>query len=92
MFTSSYAVYLISSGIIMGPQGPQLRGPRQKGAQKGPIFKPYRARWGIGGPFLRSCGGPKFEVTPLLISSAAGNYILSDAPNTHYFITIITII
>ena len=33
-----------------------------KRAQKRPIFKPYWAKWGIGGPFLRSCGGPKFEL------------------------------
>ena len=28
-------------------------------------FKPYRARRGIWGSFLRSCEGPKFEVKPL---------------------------
>ena len=39
-----------------GPTAPHLRvGP----GKKGPIFKPHRARWRIGGPFLKSCGGPE---------------------------------
>ena len=53
------------SGLTMGPQGPQLQGAQARRGPKGPISKPYSARWGIGGPFLRSCGGLKFEVTPL---------------------------
>ena len=32
----------------MGPQYRQLRGPRQKGAQNEPIFKPYKAILGLG--------------------------------------------
>ena len=42
-------------------------GGRGKRGLKGPIFKQYRARWGIVGPFLRPCEGPKFEVTPLCL-------------------------
>ena len=44
--------------------------PGEKRGPNGPIFKPYRAIWGIGGRFLRSCGrGPKFEVTSLPLAT-----------------------
>ena len=55
---SLHCAFQTLSGVTMGSQ---LWGPRQKG----PIFKPYRVRSGIGVPFLRSCRGLKFEVTPL---------------------------
>ena len=42
-----------ASGVTMGLQ--QRRAQVKRGP-KGLIFKQYRARWGIGGPFLRSCG------------------------------------
>ena len=50
-----------------GAAGPAAAEAEAKRGPKGPIFKQYRARWGIGGPFLRPCEGPKFEVTPLCL-------------------------
>ena len=53
----------IFNGVTTGLQSPQLRDGQAKRTQKGPIFKPYRVRWGIGGPFFVSLrGGPEFEV------------------------------
>ena len=62
----SVLYYSVDQWREYGPAGPApAGGPRQKGARKGPNFKPYSARWRLGAYFLDPAGGPKFEVTPL---------------------------
>ena len=70
------------SDVTMGPQG-----AKQYMAQKGPIFKPYRARWAIGGPFSRSCGGRNLKLRHCLIDViktkmviSTPSYIIANAP------------
>ena len=45
-----------------GPAWPVAVGSMQKGAQKGPIFKPYRARWGIGANFWDPTGARNLKL------------------------------
>ena len=57
-------IYVRNQWRNYGPAGPAAAGGP---GEKGPIFKPYKARWGIGAHFCDpagQCGGPKFEVTP----------------------------
>ena len=44
-------------------------GPWQAGrGLKGAHFKPYSGRWRLGAHFLIQQGGPKFDVTPLVLT------------------------
>ena len=61
--------------VPAGPAAAERGHAGKKKAQNGPILKQCRARWRIGGPFLRSGGDPKFEVTPLTGTLYTYNYI-----------------
>ena len=63
-----FSSIMLTSGVNTGPQGPQLReDPGRKGPERGP-FSSNSARWRLEAHFLDPTGGPKFEVTPLVLT------------------------